>query len=221
LPVDRGEHVTAGTALLATVLLAGEGLPGAEKARPSSNGFEIGFRMGASFPAGNIVPGWKLSEARDVQFPLWVDIGYRVGVLVIGAYGQWAPQIPVNCSQSSCFVYAWKAGVEVQIHAARRHDRVDPWISFGVGYEWNTSQFWQNNTGTDGQETLKGWDLARFGLGVDFALSPGLKIGPFVHGTVSQFERFDHSWGYPNTDVFIEKSLHSWITLGVKLTGLL
>jgi hypothetical protein len=38
---------------------------------------------------------------------------------------------------------------------------------------------------------------------------------------VSQFERWDHSWGYPTTDVFIEKSLHSWITIGVKLTGLL
>ena len=214
--------MTAATAVLTTVLLVGETLPpDAQEARPWSDGFEIGFRTGVSLPAGDVAPGWKLSESRDVQFPLWVDFGYRFGVLVVAAYGQWAPEIPLHCPESSCFVYAWKVGVEVQIHAARRHDKVDPWISFGVGYEWNTYQYWENNTGSDGQETLKGWDLARFGVGVDFALSPGLKIGPFVHGTVSQYERFDHSWGYPNTDVFIEKSLHSWITIGVKLTGLL
>jgi hypothetical protein len=210
---------------LAALLLAIGGSPSAraDGTWPSDHGFEIGFRTGVSLPAGDTDPGYKLSDARGMQFPLWVDLGYRVGPVVVGAYGVWAPGLlpgGFGCSSATCLMYAWKAGVEVQIHAARRGARVDPWISFGVGYEWNTYQYWEH-TGSDGQETLRGWDLARFGLGVDFALSPGLKIGPFVHGTVSQFERWDHSWGYPTTDVFIEKSLHSWITIGVKLTGLL
>jgi hypothetical protein len=32
--------------------------------------------------------------------------------------------------------------------------------------------------------------------------------------------KVDHSSGYPNSDWFIDKSLHSWITIGVKLTNL-
>ena len=186
-----------------------------------NHGLEIGFRSGVSIPAGDIEPGWTLSSQRGLQFPLWVDLGYRVGPVVVGGYGVWAPGLTAgDCSNATCFMYAWKTGVEIQVHAARRGEQVDPWISFGIGYEWNTFQYWLHNGGGDGQETLQGWDLARFGLGVDFALSPSLKLGPFAHATVSQFVKFDHSSGYPNTDWFIDKSLHSWITIGVKLTCL-
>lgn len=213
---------TPGTVALAALLLVvGASPPARADGWTSNHGFEIGFRTGVSLPAGDFRPGWPLSDERGPQLPLWVDLGYRIGPVMVSGYGVWAPGTTRGeCSDATCFTYAWKAGVELQIHAARRGERIDPWLSFGIGYEWNTFQYWDHISGTDGQETLQGWDLARFGLGVDFALSPSLKLGPFVHATVSQFVKFDHSNGYPNTDWFIDKSLHSWITIGVKLTNL-
>jgi hypothetical protein len=213
------------TAALTAVLLMGAEMPtGADEARPASHGFEIGFRTGASFPVGEVQPGVTLSWQRGVQFPLWVDLGFRVGVLMIGTYAQWAPGIPgsqLGCSMpdSSCFVYSWKVGFEMRIHAAGREAKVDPWISLGFGYEWNKNQF--KDHGVDGEDTFEGWDLVRVGLGVDFLLTPGLKIGPFVHGTVSEFVKYEPHVGNPGSQWILDKSLHSWITLGVKLTGLL
>ena len=212
-------------ALAAVLLVAGSGPARADEPWPSAHGFEVGFRTGASFPVGDTESGVTLSSDRGVQFPLWLDLGYRIGDLVVGAYGQWAPGLPgsslreFDCTNASCLVYAWKAGFEVQIHPAGRNRAVDPWISFGFGFEWNTWKF--KDSRGDGQETLLGWDFARYGLGVDFALNPGLRIGPFVHGTVSQFGQYNISWSYPNERWFSQKSVHSWITVGVKLTGLL
>ncbi|HTS80622.1 MAG TPA: hypothetical protein VMH40_08485 [Myxococcaceae bacterium] len=72
----------------------------------------------------------------------------------------------------------------------------------------------------DAQETLQGWDFARYGLGVDFVLTPSLRMGPFVHGTVSEY--VNNAWSPPGSLQWIsQRSVHSWITIGVKLTGLL
>jgi hypothetical protein len=211
-------------ALTALLLVAGGTRPvRASEAWPSDHGFEIGFRTGASVPVGDVESGWPLSDSRGVQFPLWLDLGYRVGAVVVGAYGQWAPGLhgsQLECRNASCFVYAWKAGVEVQIHPVGRHRSIDPWLSFGFGYEWND---WEVKDATGGaRQTLEGWDFARYGLGVDFALTPSLRIGPFIHGTVSQFTKGSWSGSPPAWSWSIsERAVHSWITLGVRLTGLL
>lgn len=210
-------------ALAALLLVVGGSPPAAASEKwPSDHGFELGLRTGASLPVGDIESGSPLSWSRGVQFPLWLDLGYRIGPVVLGAYGQFAPGLyaatGLACPNGSCFTYGWRAGVEVQIHPFGRDRTVDPWFSFGMGYEWNTSKV-TDLTGNY-QDTLQGWDFARYGLGVDFALAPSLRIGPFVHGTLSQFTNQTSS--PPGFLRWIEqRAVHGWITLGVRLTSLL
>ena len=93
-----------------------------------------------AIPVGDTSSGYKLSDGLGLQFPLWVDIGYRLGNLVIGAYGQWAPGLvgsQIDCQDVKCSAWAWRAGLELQVHPAGRGG-VDPWISLGFGYEWDT-----------------------------------------------------------------------------------
>lgn len=202
---------------------------GVAGAAPSEQGFEIGFRTGVMFPVGDAASGAKLSDGFGVQFPFWVDLGYRFGNVVVGAYGQWAAGLTgstIDCGDASCSASAWRAGMEVQIHPAGRQGTVDPWFSLGFGYEWDTLHASASSGAGEvsGSATLHGWDIGRIGLGVDFPLTPWLRIGPFLHATVSEFTvgslSISNNQLLTGSRPIDQKAVHSWITLGVKLTAL-
>lgn len=211
----------SGSATFAGLLVIGILMAeGVARAAPSEQGLEIGFRTGVMFPVGDAASGAKLSDGFGVQFPFWLDLGYRFGNVVVGAYGQWAAGLTggsIDCGEASCSVTAWRAGMEVQIHPAGRQGTVDPWFSLGFGYEWDTLH--ASQSGASASATLHGWDIGRIGLGMDFPLTPWLRIGPFLHVTVSEFTVGSLSL-LPDSRPIDQKAVHSWITLGVKLTAL-
>ena len=105
----RGTPTTVALAAL-LLIIAGSPPARAGESWSSNHGLEIGFRTGVSLPAGDVAPGWTLSESRGVQFPLWVDLGYRIGPIVVGGYGVWAPGLNTSiCGNATCLTYAWKA----------------------------------------------------------------------------------------------------------------
>src|SRR5262245_28255092 len=127
-------------ALIAALLAGAAGSAHAADGAPSEQGFEVGFRTGVAIPVGDAASSAKLSNLLGLQFPLWVDLGYRFGPLVVGAYGQWAAGLlgrAADCEAASCSVSAWRAGLEVQVHPYGRR-QIDPWVSLGFGYEWQT-----------------------------------------------------------------------------------
>jgi len=213
-------------ALVGAVLVLPASSASAAEGALANNGFEIAFRTGVSFPVGQAASNSKLSDSFGVQFPLWVDLGYRFGNVVVGAYGAWSPGLlgsEVDCGEASCSVSAWRAGLEAQLHLIGRDRAVDPWISLGFGYQWDilhasfSSPFGQ----ASGSVAIHGWDLARVGFGVDFRLTPWLRLGPFVHGTVSQFVEDSVTLeGRTDSQPIEDKAIHSWITIGVKVTFL-
>jgi hypothetical protein len=168
----------------------------------SVSGLEIAFRTGLQIPLGWETQYTQLSDL-GLQWPLWVDLGYRWDKVFLGASGQYAfaPSTSVsNCT--SCF--AVRTGFVAQLHPAG-HSSVDPWIGLGFGYEWQhlSSSF-----------TLHGWDFLRVGGGCDFRFLPGFSIGPFAEVSIGEFTHVG------STELPF-KALHYWLTLGLKVTGFL
>ena len=219
-------RVLRDAAILGLVVVGAARSARAAEGEPAEHGLEIAFRTGVLVPVGNSAEGSKLSDGFGVQFPLWIDVGYRWDKFFVGAYGQYAFGVvggQVDCGPASCSIGAFRAGLELQMHPNGRGS-VDPWLGIGFGYEWDTlhASMFNGATYVSGSATIHGWDIARVGAGVDFALTRGLRIGPFVEATVSEFVKAGVSFGdYDSSSEIFHKSVHSWISVGVKITGLL
>jgi hypothetical protein len=72
-------------------------------------------------------------------------------------------------------------GLKSDLHL-RPTRNIDPWISAGGGmrYLWID----QNNTRTT---TLRGLDLARVQLGIDYRINPRFAISPYVGATATMY----------------------------------
>ena len=219
-------NVLRSAALAGLVVLGAAGPVRAAEGAPAESGFEIAFRSGVLIPVGNLSSGSKLKDAFGLQFPLWVDLGYRWDKYFVGAYGQYAFGLvggQVDCGPATCSAGAFRAGFELQMHPNGRGS-VDPWLGIGFGYEWDMvhESMFNGATYVTGSVTVHGWDIARIGAGVDFALTRGLHIGPFVEATVSEFVKAGVSFpNYEYSNEIPSKAVHSWISIGVKITGLL
>jgi len=164
-----------------------------------------------------------MSDTFGVQFPLWVDVGYRFDTLFIGAYGQYAfgllgGQADCGSLGLSCSIAAIRTGFEAQFHPAGRLD-VDPWVGVAFGYEWQSLQV--SNAMGAVAVTLQGWEIARLGGGCDFAVTPWHRLGPFAEFSINEFVQtgFSGSQG-GSSEPIPRKALHFWISVGIKLTGL-
>ena len=191
---------------------------------PSPRGLEVAFRSGVQVPAGDATERSSLSSGLGIQFPLWLDLGYRFDKWFIGAYGQYAFGLPgsnLSCGDFgvSCSIGGIRTGFEVQFHPAGRV-KVDPWFGGGFGYEWQTVKL--SDATTSATTTIQGWELVHLGGGCDFAISDTFRLGPFAQFSIDEFVQTGVSGpGGQSTTVSIErKGLHSWISFGIKVTGL-
>jgi hypothetical protein len=184
-------------------------------------GVEVAFRTGILFPAGDVQTYTfpdppeagpdSISHWFKSQFPLWVDIGVRFDRWFVGAYGQYAFGVPAFCSgpaPSTCSAFAIRTGLEVQFHPAS-WKLVDPWVELGVGYEWDS---WRRalDSGEVVVITFHGWEFLRLGVGLDFRLTEGLRLGPFIGFSLGRFQGLSSDMAKP--------ALHQWFCLGLKLT---
>jgi hypothetical protein len=200
----------------ATAMVLGGKAWAAEAAPPTEwplrSGWELGFRTGVIFPGGDLVPGSNLSVGVGVQFPIVVDVGYRLSEFVfVGAVGQIALGTlgSGSCGPSdSCLEWNGRVGAEVQLHPLGRAGRLDPWFGIGFGYEWQTYQ--------DSSETVtaSGFDFLNADVGLDFPVGK-VHLGPFFGFTLGQFSQGSDSGGSNSID---DKALHYWFCLGLKLT---
>lgn len=86
-----------GSAVLTGVLLLAPGATPAAEAGPTAGGFEAALHSGVMVPLGDAAGGStvdegelssKLSESFGLQFRLWLDVGYHIDRVFVGAYGQ-------------------------------------------------------------------------------------------------------------------------------------
>lgn len=216
-------HLVHGRSVLLGLLVACVSPAWGAEGGPPPRGLEAAFRSGVQIPAGDVSEGSKLSDGIGIQFPLWLDLGYRFDRWFIGAYGQYAFGLPgsnLSCGELgvSCSLAGIRTGAEVQFHPAGRV-KVDPWFGVGFGYEWQTIKL--SDATASATLTIHGWELARLGGGCDFAISDTFRLGPFAEFSIDEFVQTGASAQGQSVSASIDrKALHFWISLGVKVTGL-
>jgi outer membrane protein W len=200
----------------AVVLLAARMAVAAES--QSATGVEVAFRTGVVFPAGNSVTYQALSNDVGLQFPMVVEVGYRIDEhLFLGVTGQYAfgtNGSGVCASGERCLANGARVGAEIQVHP-RGRAALDPWIGLGFGYEWLLSR----NTSISGTTSLGGFDFLSVDVGLDFAFGK-IRVGPFAGFTMGQFERASGPDDDGNSSTYsIEaNALHYWFCVGLKFT---
>jgi hypothetical protein len=180
------------------------------------SGWELAFRTGVIFPAGDAASGAALSLEVGVQFPLVLDVGYRINEhFFVGVVGQYAigtiPSGQCDSSQS-CSESNGRVGAELQVHPLGRSGRVDPWFGLGFGYEWQL--YGVSSSGQSGTLALSGFDFLNVDVGIDFPVGK-VHLGPYFGFTLGQFDHASDSNGSASID---EKALHYWFCVGLKLT---
>jgi hypothetical protein len=131
-----------------------------------------GFMQGAGGTAANTPDREDLGGAGGGSELM---IGHRaLPGLSVGGYLTLEGYTNGDAVSASDEVVGVSVGIKSDFHL-RPHRTVDPWISTGFGVRWLTV----GNTSED-KLTLRGLDLARLQLGVDYRINPKFAIAPFI-----------------------------------------
>jgi hypothetical protein len=179
---------------------------------PLAGRFEIAVGGGYLQGGGDSGIG---GDVRDLAGPggnAEVQIGYRITPnLVSGLYGTFdAYSTGDRFSESTHDAGGASIGLKSDWHFRPSH-AVDPWISLGGGFRWLAVD--HDNTDT---VKLRGVDLARIGVGVDYRITPTFAISPMVTATATRYLQTDTEMtsGFEDID---DKQI-SW-TFGAGLLG--
>jgi hypothetical protein len=180
----------------------GEAVVVAPASMEASAGPQVGARVGYWGGAGVVYSGLNLNDATSGAIPVIIDVGWRfLPRLYAGVYGQLAPVLtkanPLSCPDgTSCSAQDYRIGLEVDYHFAPS-SRVDPYVGASGGYEWLQMNVGGGTTvptsvgaqpgSVNASVTDRGWEMAALTLGVDVRPSRGVAVGPFVTGTLGEF----------------------------------
>jgi hypothetical protein len=179
-------------------------------------GFQMHIRTGYSIPLGNAANGLKMSDAFGGQVPVILDIGGKpIPNLFIGGYlglgfGGCGAQVQSN---TGCLSDSLTIGAEI-MYSILPDSRFNPWIGYGIGLA--ASAIATNNESVG----LGGVDFGHFMGGLDFRLTRGFGIGPFVDFGLGQYSSVNETVNNgPTVDGTVNgKALHEWLLLGAKFT---
>ena len=170
--------------------------------------FGLGIRGAWAVPVGGLTADQNLGDSISGQLPIWVEAGYWFNRnLYIGAYYQYAFGFNNCLAGSSCTSHGMRFGLEA-IYNLAPTATLQPWAGVGFGYELLS----QTRSGDD--TTARGFELANLQLGLDFAASKSLSIGPFasyqLFGKYTSFTAGGLANNPSNT------TGHSWLQVGLK-----
>jgi len=189
----------------------------------ASPGPELGFRAAYSVPLGDIVGNGnggttQLSDLFSGGIPIQVDLGYRFTPAFYGGiFGSYGFLFPTNCDPSaSCSGHNFRLGLNVQLHAAPDAS-IDPWLGLGVGYEWLSLSV--SSGGQSQDATLRGFELGNVQVGIDFAASPGFRIGPFASVSLAKYTDGSTAGVLGTSSGSLnDTKFHEWLQFGLRAT---
>jgi len=117
----------------------------------------------------------------------------------------------LECSSSQI-----RFGGQVHWHPAG-NAAIDPWVGLGSGYE--SLKINISGGGDSGSASFSGWEFVNIQVGVDFALSSAIKIGPWISFSLSQFSTVsaEGAGGGFSGGPIDAKSIHQYLMGGVRL----
>jgi hypothetical protein len=176
---------------------AESGIPATPK-----RGVEVGLRTGygAAFGAleakdwagDTVSEGRPMKDLAGAQVPLWIDLGYRLDDrFAVGAYFDYGfvTRSGALCNASDCStqVRDLHFGVTTRLNVSTREGGPHAYVGLGLGYEnlhYQGSSYGRRYV-YDG--SAHGLEIGPLQLGVDFALSSKIDVGPFVAATLGMY----------------------------------
>lgn len=184
-----------------------------DDAPQARHGFQMAMRTGYSLPFGNVGNGTKLSSIDGDEVPFLLDLGAKFNDYVfLGGYFGFAVGGCGNSTANSCVGLGLRFGPEIVVSLVP-DGRVDPWLGYGLGMELGGNG---SNSGNDAVDTF-GWEFAHFMGGVDFRVSRGFGVGPFVDLGLGEYTALSVTLNNQQSDVpILEHGVHGWMTLGAR-----
>lgn len=204
----------------------------AQAAPPAQQGFQMAFRTGFAIPLGAVAGSAPtdvladevaMSDLVAVHVPIIIDIGGKVSKNVfLGGYlglsfGGAGGDAADTCDalNASCASAGFRFGAQVH-YQFQPAEKMNPWIGYGIGFE--SLAFVQSRNDQEAALGVGGFEFAHLMAGLDFRLSHGFGIGPFVDFSMGSYSRFTfEADGLPDADGDIdETALHEWLMVGAR-----
>lgn len=190
----------------------------------------LGFRGGWAQPLGTFagkVGSWATVRFDDqiVQaFPFTIEIGYRVADrFTFGAYFSYGvAELQRDALLGGCSTYpvSCERGrtrrLGAQLHyQIPRVGPLHPWAGVGFGYEWLSLEVKDEDLRLD--LSFEGMEVLNLQAGADFAISRGVRVGPWAALTFARFERGEASVeDSTGAFDFAKPRFHEWLIFGLR-----
>jgi hypothetical protein len=189
---------------------------------PPPSGPTLSAWLGLGFPSGNISDegDGALGDAVSSEIPIGLGVGYRFSPIFHG--GLFFEGAPLNLHHGICAPgdpcggSDLRLGVDAQLRLAP-YRRADPWVGVGLAYEW--LRF--DATGCDAAGTCfperfqyGGWIFPRISAGLDVAVSPAVRIGPYLTFSAGQFTNVDTTSA--GSQSIGNQAFHEWFEIGFR-----
>jgi hypothetical protein len=135
--------------------------------------FQVGASASYAAPFGRLSDAYSRRERGGGGGTFGLDLNYGLDRFVfLGAYGQYSLfSDSAHCDK--CSASEWGAGLQVGYHLVQGL-RIDPLISYGVGFRKFSSEL------NDKKDSYDELEWMRLTLGTDWYLSSALALSPFA-----------------------------------------
>jgi hypothetical protein len=211
-------------AVIALAALAALAAPQASRAHEGGEGgeggerFKLGVGVGYSIPFGDVRKAADgssvaLSDVYSGEAPVELEFTYKlthaISAGVYGGYGYGMVGSKANDELSS--ITTWRFGVQGEYEFAKVGPAI-PFAALRVGYVTESTQA-KNGAGTG---SASGWEYFTLIGGADFDVAKGFAVGPFVSFAVGQYTDEKAPGGSSESIPSGDRTLHQWLTLGVR-----
>jgi hypothetical protein len=189
---------------------------------PARTGFQMSIRTGYALPFGSTGGNAEMSDTFGGQVPLSFNLGAKITERIyLGAYlgfgfGGVSGDFEKSCNDVhyDCSSMSVRMGLEIQ-YAFMPRQKTNPWIGYGIGFEGTGARAKKNGVSYD--YFYFGPDYAHLMGGVDFRLSSTFGLGPYLDFSVGRYDTVTIETPTGTIDGrLLDKSLHEWLTLGVR-----
>lgn len=197
---------------------------------PAEQGFVLSARGGFARPHGDLSGEGDppLDAVVRSRTTAGLELGYRFDPRFwLGLFLEFAPvRVHRAYCLTSCDGESVRFGAGLQLHLAPRR-RLDPWVGAGVALEFLTVEAAVDLDGDGGGDEDRELQYAGISLplqaGLDLALSPRLRIGPYVLLSPGQYTSVRaRAPDVSGVRVRIEeRATHVWAEVGLRIAVLL
>jgi hypothetical protein len=210
--------------VLLAVLLLAAAPTGAQEPRVQARGPFIALRAGVGLPYGDIADGGPaVEDLVDRKIPLALELGYRFNRRVWGQlFFDLAPASAASAlcaGEVDCSASDFRTGLAFLFRMAPGA-RLDPWVGIGVAIEVLNAEGQNVDAGAPYEWSWFGLELPFATLGVDWAVSERIAVGPWASATVARFtsDSVRASGGETVSGSVQDRAVHGWISAGLKAT---